>query len=215
MLARFENGYFLEVVVEKDIDGIAEYAYHVYNEDFWSKNCGWTEYRSMEMHYPMNEIDYILNYCNPKFVKGKYELLPCETMEEYEDFLEEDPKGKWILETQGTDDDDIRYYKTEEAARIVMMNESKGREEKVKYCNIECGDYHYEISGEGYYQCWNIYEREMIRSKKKKLINEIELELVRIDRGVSQYACELQDTWVIRQHIEAVEALVEQLKELM
>ena len=80
MLARFENGYFLEVLLDRED---MTYDYEVYDKDRMSVNSGWTEYRSMELHYPMNEIDYICEYCNPSFVKGKYEILPHDTMEDY------------------------------------------------------------------------------------------------------------------------------------
>ena len=39
---------------------------------------GCTEYRNMEMFYPMNEIGYILTYCIPKDfseLDGEYEIL--------------------------------------------------------------------------------------------------------------------------------------------
>lgn len=210
MLAKFENGYFLEVLHNKKVN---EYEYTIYDEDLCYEDSGWTEYRSIEMYYPMNEIDYILEFCEPDGIEGKYEILKQETMKKYEKFIAEDPNGKWILETQGTDDEDIRYYKTEEAARIIMQNEAE--KSKRKYCNIDIEDYYCNIDADGYFQSWNIYEREKFRSKKKKLINEIELELVRINRGITQYAYELQDTFVIRRHVEEAELLINQLKEMM
>ena len=48
MLAKFENGYFLEVGVRKDMNGIAEYVYDVYDEEFCPEGGGWTEYRSIQ-----------------------------------------------------------------------------------------------------------------------------------------------------------------------
>ena len=80
MLAKFENGYYLEV--ENDIENDIYY-YTVFNEEFISEDNGWTEYRSIELYYPMTLIDYILQYCEPSDVKGKYEILDVETMEEY------------------------------------------------------------------------------------------------------------------------------------
>lgn len=82
MLARFENGYFLEVVVEKDTFGFHQYVYRVLDVDGDTLDDGWTEYRSMDLYHPMNEIDYILEYCEPDYVEGKYEILEC-TLEEF------------------------------------------------------------------------------------------------------------------------------------
>lgn len=82
MLARFENGYFLEVVVEKDAFGFHQYAYSVLDVDGDMLDDGWTEYRSMDLYHPMNEIDYILEYCEPDFVDGEYKILEC-TLEEF------------------------------------------------------------------------------------------------------------------------------------
>ena len=161
----------------------------------------------------MNEIDYILNYCNPKFVKGKYELLPYETIEEYEELFEEDPNGEWCLERQGTKYEDIRYYKSEEAARIVMIEEAEEMAESAE--NSDLDDDYCEVSGYEIFQSWHIYKRKTFNSNKEKLFYDIEKEFERADRGISQYACELQDTWVISKHLEKLEELVEQLKEMM
>lgn len=87
MLAKFDNEVLLEVIVGKDINGFHVYNYTVFDLD-GILDYGWTEYRSMEMYYPMNEIDYILEFCEPDYVKGKYELLKYETIEEYEKYLE-------------------------------------------------------------------------------------------------------------------------------
>ena len=41
-------------------------------------NCvdnGYTEYRSIDMYYPMNESDYILKYCEPEGCEGKYDII--------------------------------------------------------------------------------------------------------------------------------------------
>ena len=84
MLAKFENGYFLEVYINEYKDGTLEYLYNVYDEELNICHCsGWTEYRNIEMYCPMNEIDYILTYCNPKLVKGKYELMSFDVMKDY------------------------------------------------------------------------------------------------------------------------------------
>lgn len=82
MLARFENGYFLEVTVEKDCWGFHQYVYRVLDVYGDELDCGHTEYRSMDLYCPMNEIDYILEFCEPDDVEGKYEILEC-TLEEF------------------------------------------------------------------------------------------------------------------------------------
>lgn len=213
MLARFENGYFLEVVIENDINGFPQYAYTVYDEDFLGADKYHTEYRSMEMFYPMNEIDYILEFCDPEEVEGEYELLKQKTMEEYEESFEEDPNGEWCLERQGTDYDDIRCYKTEEAARTIMFKEAEEAAEETENSDID--DDYCEVSGEEYFQCWKLYKKETFKTKKEELFNKIELELGRVHTGISQYAWELQDSWVIGHHVEKVEDLIKQLKEMM
>ena len=83
MLAKFENGWFLEVTHNVDVN---EYFYEVYDNEFNSVYGSWTEYRSMEMFYPMNEVGYILEYCIPEdfnSLDGKYEILEYKTMKEY------------------------------------------------------------------------------------------------------------------------------------
>ena len=216
MLARFENGYFLEVTIEKDDFGFHQYFYSVFDktkEDFDGVvDGGHTEYRSMELYYPMNEIDYILEFCEPDFVEGKYKILEEDTMEDYLDYLEYGSYGDWILERQGTDNDDIRYYKTEEDARLVMLKEVEecedGDDESINgnYCTVY---------GEEYFQSWSIYKKETFETEKEKLFNKIEREFVRVYVGISHYAWELQDTDVIGCHVEKLEKLVDQLKELV
>lgn len=211
MLAKFENGYFLEVLHNvKD----NEYNYKVYNEEYSLEDTRWTEYRNIEMYYPMNEIDYILEFCEPDDLEGKYELLKQETMDEYlEEFLKEDPNGEWILERQGTDNDDIRYYRTEEAAKTTMLREAEEKEEDVE--NVDLDDEYCVARGEEYFQCWKVYKKEIFETEKEKLFNKIKMEFNRIDTGISQYAWELQDTYVIRYHVEKLETLVEKLKEMV
>lgn len=208
MLARFENGWFLEVVHNKK-----EYNFHIYDEEGWCEDTGYTEYRSIDMYYPLDEIGYILEFCDPIGVDGEYEILPYKTMKEYEKFLEEDPNGKWCLERQGSEYDDIRYYKTAEAARTIMFKEFNEMAED--YYDLNKNDSYCSIGRSESFQSWTIYQKKTSRSKKGKLLNEIELELERIDTGVDQYAFELQDTWVIRNHIEKVEELIIELKEMM
>ena len=75
MLAKFACGYFLEVIISQDG---TEYLYYVYDEDRDMIDSGWTEYRDIELYYPKNLIDYILEFCEPDDVSGTYELV--ETM---------------------------------------------------------------------------------------------------------------------------------------
>lgn len=85
MLAKFENGWYLEVVINEKEN---EYKFATYenNRDWFADD--YTEYRSIDMYYPMNEIDYILEFCKPPFLEGKYKILEEKTMEEYLDKYE-------------------------------------------------------------------------------------------------------------------------------
>ncbi len=78
MLARFENGYFLEVEHNSREN---EYRYAVYDDFGIIDQVGWTEYRDIELYYPINNvIDYLIEYCNlPDEVKEKYIILPYKT----------------------------------------------------------------------------------------------------------------------------------------
>lgn len=210
MLAKFENGYFLEVLIDEEENA---YGYTVYDEDGDYVDGNSTEYRSMEMYYPMNEIDYILEFCELEDVDGKYELLEYETMEEY--LPHEDDNGKWILERQG-DEEDIRNYRTFEAAQRVMRKEYKE--------TLGGYEYHMEnsleddcatIGDEEFYQSWKIYEEKDFDNQIEKKFYEIQKELDRADTGVSQYAFELMDTDVIRDHLINVGALIDKLKEMI
>jgi hypothetical protein len=211
MLAKFENGYFLEVLIDKEENA---YGYTVYDEDGDYVDDNSTEYRSMEMYYPMNEIDYILEFCEPEDVDGKYELLEYETMEEY--LPHEDDNGKWILERQG-DEEDIRNYRTFEAAQRVMRKEYKdiyGDDNSYHMENTLEDDYAI-IGDEEFYQYWKIYEEKTFDNPIEKKFDEIQKELDRADTGVSQYAFELMSTDVIRDHLYKVEQLLNELKEMI
>ena len=80
IMAEFENGYFLIVEVD-EIDN--EYLFTVCDSEGYYQAFGYTEYRSIDMYYPMNEIDYILQYCDPVFVKGSYKIIEAESLEKY------------------------------------------------------------------------------------------------------------------------------------
>ena len=209
MLAKFENGNFLEVLVDTE-KGDELYFFTVYDEDGDDIDDGWTEYRDIEMYYPKNWIDYILEFCEPYGVEGKYKILEFKTMEEY--LPSENTKGKWILETQG-DDDEIRRYSTFENAQRVMKKEYEEILENKSPCmdnylDDDCA----EIGDEEYFQSWVIYEEKDNLTELEKAFQEIELQFDRIYTGVSQYAYELQDTSVITDHVGTLKEMIEELK---
>ena len=72
MKALFKNGYVLEVTVNEKEN---EYNYEVLDEFGNCVDNGYTEYRSIDMYYPMNESDYILKYCEPEGCEGKYDII--------------------------------------------------------------------------------------------------------------------------------------------
>ena len=86
MLAKFSDGNYLEVTVREDNHGHKVYHYDVYDEEFFDGEFGYTEYRDIEMYYPKNMIDYILEFCDPD-IEGFYTILECETMEEYKQYI--------------------------------------------------------------------------------------------------------------------------------
>lgn len=214
MLARFENGYYLEVLHDKKEN---EYNFTIYDKEFEIMHIGWTEYRSIEMYYPSNEIDYILQFCEPdrRRLKGKYELLPFETMYEYEEYFDEitkeDPNGEWILETQGTIFDDIRYFKTEEGARMTMLQEIAETDLEVirrggNFCESGCSET---------YQYWEVYRKEEFETEKEKVFDEIGKTIDRAYRGIDHYAWELQDSWAAYRYLDELTELIDKLKEMM
>ena len=218
MLAKFENGYFLEVVHNEDDN---EYNYSVYNEDMEQEDIygGWTEYRSIEMYYPMNEIDYILEFCEPDYVKGKYELLKFETMEDYEDYLDDlfygEPDGDWCLEGQGTYEDNIKYYKTEEDARTAMLMEVNELLKERKYLRMEELQDGCEVCRDEFYQRWSIYKNIETTTEVERIIKEIRRNIHRTYVGIDQYAFELQDTYVASTYLDDIEKLINELEELI
>lgn len=72
MKALFDNGNVLEVTFNKKEN---EYNYEVLDEFGNHIDGGYTEYRNIDMYYPMNEIDYILRYCEPYGCEGNYEII--------------------------------------------------------------------------------------------------------------------------------------------
>ena len=209
MLAKFENGYFLEVVIDEVGN---EYEYAVYDKEGDLESVNWTEYRDIEMYYPKTLIDYILEFCEPDEVEGKYEILEQKDMYEYLELFGENTKGKWILERQG-EEDDIRRYLTFEAAQLAMKNEYEEILEDRSPCmddflEDDCA----EIGDEEYFQSWVIYEEKDNLTELEKAFQEIELQFDRIYTGVSQYAYELQDTSVITDHVGTLKEMIEELK---
>lgn len=213
MLAKFENGYFLEVLHNVEYN---EYEYCVYDTDGDMESINWTEYRDIELYYPKNLIDYILEFCEPDEVKGKYELLDFKDMDEYLDSFGEDPSGKWILERQG-DEEDIRNYRTFEIAQHVMNKEYKEiyGDNNSYHMEDELEDDYAIIGDEEFYQSWKIYEEKIFENPIEQKFYEIQKELDRADVGVSQYAFELMSTDVIRDHLYKVEQLLNELKEMV
>ena len=212
MLAKFENGNFLEINVTNK-NNTKEYVFCVYDEDGYELDSGWTTYRDIEMYYPKNLVDYILEFCEPDDVHGEYEILDCKTMEEY--LPSEDENGKWILERQG-DEDGIRRYSTFEDAQRVMKKEYEEIFEDHKSCMEDTLEYNYAVIGdEEFYQSWNIHEEKSFENPIEQKFYEIQMELDRADTGVSQYAFELMSTDVIRDHLYKVEKLINELKEMI
>lgn len=80
MLAKFKNGYLLEVIHDEEQN---EYKYNVYDKNGYWYDGGWTEYRNIELYHPLNLIDYIIVFCDPCFIEGKYEILKDKTMKKY------------------------------------------------------------------------------------------------------------------------------------
>ena len=81
MLARFKNGYFLETIHDSKEN---EYRYAVYDKNGIIDQSGWTEYRDIELYYPLNNlIEYLIEYCNlQNEMKCEYIILPYETFRE-------------------------------------------------------------------------------------------------------------------------------------
>lgn len=122
----------------------------------------------------------------------------------------------WILERQGTEENDKREFATIEEAQIILKTEYYEVLREFYSPMGESFDENYAyIADEEYYQSWNIYELIDYGSSILNLLAEIELELDRADTGVDQYAFELTDTDVVRRHIWEVQRLLRQLKEMV
>ena len=215
MLAKFKNGNFLEVNIAED-DLTKEYDFCVYDKDGNELNSGWTSYRDMSLYPNKNEIDYIVDCCEPKEISGKYELLDFDYIDDYFDSLTaEDPDGKWILERQGSEDD-IRRYSTFEVAQCVMNEEyEETYEDHVPCMHEELDGTYASIGDEEFYQAWSIYEDKEFDNPIEKKFHEIQIELNRIYTGVEQYVFELQDTGVITNHVDTLKEMIEELKEMI
>lgn len=219
MLARFENGWFLEVVIniEEDEPEASTYDFAIYDEDREYVNGDYTEYR---MYYPLDEIGYILYHCNTPELENlnkEYTILKQNTMIEYIDYLCDlkygEKDGDWILERQGTDYDDIRYYLTEEDAKAAMIMEVE--ESDVPECYWSVFENYCIVSDSEYFQSWEVYKKKEFTTEKDRLFNEIEREIERTYTGIDQYAYELTSTWVAKNHLEKLEELITELKEMI
>lgn len=122
----------------------------------------------------------------------------------------------WILERQGTEYNDKRKFNSFEDARKMMRKEYKE--------TLGGYEYHMEnsleddcatVGDEEYYQSWGIEEEKTFDNSVEQKFYEIKCELGRVDTGVSQYAFELMDTDVIRDHLYEVERLIDELKEMI
>lgn len=128
MLARFENGWYLEVIHNEE-DNMYEFI--VYDKMRNKVTNGWTGYRSIEMYYPMNEIDYILEWCDSNDeiyrLKGySYQFVSYHTMKDFRTYcisnnnltkkeaIEEHRKmWNWIADKlENLDEKDRNYHNT-------------------------------------------------------------------------------------------------------
>ena len=223
MLARFENGYYLEVLAEIGEDDPEEsiFSYKIYDEYCDYLKGYWTAYRNLELYHPLNMIDYILQFCNPKHLEGKYEILPYEKMDYYEmylDYLEDgDSDGDWCLERQGTDYDDVRYYKTEEDAKAAMEKDVDYFKKVYlfKHYYLTSMDDYCELSGDEYFQRWTVYESPVCKTETEAILNDMQICINRTFIGIDEYACELNGTWVATKHLDNLQKLLNRLKEMI
>ena len=121
----------------------------------------------------------------------------------------------WVLERQGKDND-IRKYSLFGNAQYVMNLEYNKIVKGRTFCAYnDLSDNYAEIGDEEYYQAWYIYEEKSFDNPIEAKLNEIQMELDRTDIGVTQYAYELMDTCVIRDHLYEVDKLINELKEMI
>ena len=223
MLAKFENGNILEVIhkttdtvmvyecgkyVEKEIE-VDELVYTVYDENGDDLYDGWTEYRDLSKYPGLNEIDYIIKYCEPNGVEDEYEFLPYNDIEAYFSPTET-PDGEWLLERKGAEND-IRTYSRFDEAQRVMQQEYLA----VEASDMCCFSDNALVAGEEYYQHWQIDRKEVHSNLIDEKVALLQKELDRAQLGVSQYTYELMDTSVIRDHLDKMETMLEELKELL
>jgi hypothetical protein len=216
MLAKFDNGYFLEVLIEKDENGKEELEIVVYDEVGDFVTIDFAEYQDVNACDSTNLIDYALRTSNVGYVKGKYKMLNEETMDDYLASCKPDPNGKWVLEAQGTDDEYIKRYLTEEAAQAAMTYAyNEVFDEKHPCMACECDENYAFLGDEEFYQSWKVYQEKTSDNPLETQLIAIQMELNRADVGVTQYAYELMDTDVIREHLYKVECLLDELKEMI
>lgn len=121
----------------------------------------------------------------------------------------------WILERQGTEYNDKRKFNSFEDARKMMIKEHTETVNDDYLMENEIGDNYATVGDEEYYQSWGIEEEKTFDNSIEQKFYEIKCELNRADTGVSQYAFELMDTNVIRNHLYEVERLIDELKEMI
>lgn len=207
MLARFNNDYVLEVVHNMETN---EYEFDVYDDEDCHLTCGYTEYRDIELYYPMNLIDYILQFCEPEGVSGDYKILDYKTFSDYEARF--DANGDWIVE----DSDTVleQSFVTLEIAQDYMKRQFN--EENYSDCFESYIDERSAYVGKcGSYRGWRIYENKKYGNLEEKLFAEIRRELERANDGITQYAFELNDTDTARSHIYKAEELLGELEKLL
>ena len=125
-------------------------------------------------------------------------------------------KSKWILETQG-EEENIREYLTFDEAHSVMKQEYEvvyKRENRFITDSI-LEDNFADVCNEDFYQSWKIYKQKNFKNPIEKRLYEIKRELDRADMGVTEYVYKLNDSNVIREHLCKIEKLVNELEEMI
>ena len=207
MLARFNNDYVLEVVHNMETN---EYEFDVYDDEDCHLTCGYTEYRDIELYYPMNLIDYIVQFCEPEGISGSYQILDYDSFDSYERRFDAD--GDWLVECSDTVI--VKSFATLEIAQDYVKREFN----QLNYSESceTCMEDRYAYVGKcGNYTSWRIYEKKEFTTPEEKLFDEIRKELDRADDGVIQYAFELMDTDTARSHIYKAEELLGELEKLL
>ena len=208
MLVRFYENYNLLKVIVDYKENI--WRYTVFDRYGDELDDGWTTVVNLELHYPMNEVDYILQFCEPDGVSGEYEILPYAEVENYFSPTET-PDGEWLLERKGLENDIRTYARLDEAQRV-MEQEYLSEETVDERC---CFSDNALVAADGFYQHWQIDQKVTHSNPVDEKIALLQKELDRAQLGVSQYTYELGSTDVIRDHLDKMEVMLEELKELI